>query len=95
MSEPVSVDPLFLGMTRPPMALGVTYTFLVVNGVSSTIAFLGLNSLWAWLMALPIHALGVMACLKDPRFFDLWRVFLTKTPRNRTFGYWRSNSYQG
>ena len=91
--EPVAVDPVFLGMTRPPMAFGVTYTFLVLNGMATTIAFLALNSLWAWLIGIPVHLIGVIACLKDPRFFDLWRVKLMKTPNNRNRRLWRCNSY--
>ncbi len=76
------------------MAFGVTYTFLVLNGMATTIAFLALNSLWAWLIGIPVHLIGVIACLKDPRFFDLWRVKLMQTPNNRNRRLWRCNSYR-
>ena len=89
----MAVDPVFLGLTRPPMAFGVTYTFLVLNGMATTIAFLALNSLWAWLIGIPVHLIGIIACLKDPRFFDLWRVKLMQTPNNRNRRLWRCNSY--
>jgi len=92
--DSIAIDPLFLGLTRPSMAFGVTYTYFVLNGLSTTIAFLALNSLWAWLIGLPIHLIGVIACLKDDRFFDLWRVRLLTTPTTRNRRLWRVNSYR-
>ena len=91
--ENVAIDLLFLGLTRPPMAFGVTYAFFVLNGMFTTIAFLALNSLWAWLLGIPVHLIGYLMCLKDPRIFDIWRVRLLKTPPTRNRGFWRSNSY--
>ena len=91
--EPIEVDALFLGMTRPPMAFGVTYTFLVINLMAATMAFLALNSLFAFLIGVPVHIAGYLLCLKDPRLFDIWRVRLLKTPPNRNQAYWRANSY--
>lgn len=90
----IAVDPLFLGMTRPPMVAGVTYTFFVINGMMTTIIFLASNSLWAWLIGIPIHVAGYLMCLQDPRIFDLWRVRLLKTPACRNRPFWLSNSYR-
>ncbi len=92
--EPVAIDPLFLGLTRPTMAFGVTYTYFVLNGLATTIAFLALNSPWAWLIGIPVHLVGVIACLKEVRFFDLWRVRLLTTPNIRNRRLWRANSYR-
>ena len=91
--ENVEMDPLFLGMTRPPMVLGVTYTFFVINGMVTTIAFLALNNLFAFLIGIPVHIIGYLLCLKDPRIFDIWRVRLLKTPMTRNRGFWKANSY--
>ncbi|MAZ77301.1 MAG: type VI secretion protein [Legionellaceae bacterium] len=92
--EAVAVDPLFLGMTRPPMVAGVTYTFFVINGMATTIIFLGSGSLWAWLLGIPMHVAGYLLCLKDPRIFDLWRVKLLKTSTCRNRSFWHCNSYR-
>ena len=91
--EKVEMDPLFLGMTRPPMFMGVTYTFFVINGMVTTIAFLALNNLFAFLIGLPVHLIGFLLCLKDPRIFDIWRVRLFKTPMTRNRSFWSANSY--
>ena len=91
--EKVEMDPLFLGMTRPPMVLGVTYTFFVINAMVTVISFLALNNLFAFLIGFPVHIVGYLLCLKDPRIFDIWRVRLLKTPMIRNRSFWRSNSY--
>ena len=36
----LTVDPLFVGATRPPMRWGVTYSALLVNGVFTMEVFL-------------------------------------------------------
>ncbi len=90
----IDVDPLFIGMTRPPMAMGVTYSFLVLNLMITVITFLALNNLIAFLMFIPAHAIGYLMCLKDPRIFELWRVRLMKTPPNQNHRFWQANSYR-
>ena len=91
--EAVEIDPVFLAMTRPPMFMGVTYTFFVINGMVTTIAFLAANNLLAFLIGIPVHFIGYLLCLKDPRIFDIWRVRLLKTPATRNKRFWNANSY--
>jgi type IV secretion system protein VirB3 len=91
--EAVEIDPVFLAMTRPPMFMGVTYTFFVLNGTITTIVFLAANNLLAFLVGVPVHFIGYLLCLKDPRIFDIWRVRLLKTPVSRNRGFWNANSY--
>ena len=94
MSDRPVIAPLFLGMTRPPMIKGVTYTFFVANVTITTILFLASNNLAAFLVGPPVHIVGYLMCLKDPRLFDLWRIKLTKTTLCRNRQFWRANSYQ-
>jgi len=91
--EAVEIDAVFLAMTRPPMFMGVTYTFFVINGTATTMVFLAANNLLAFLIGIPIHTFGYLLCLKDPRIFDIWRVRLLKTPSNRNRPFWQANSY--
>jgi len=96
MAEPTSelrVDPLFLGMTRPPMALGVTFSSFVLNVVATTIAFLAASDLRAFLLFVPIHGLAYLLCLRDPRIFELLFVRAAKTPPIPNSGFWRAKSY--
>ena len=67
----VTADALFVGMTRPAMAFGVTYSALLVNAVVTVELFLLTRNL-LWLLAcLPVHGLFWLLCLSEPRFFDL------------------------
>ena len=91
--ENVDVDPVFLGMTRPPMVMGVTFSFFVINGTVTTIAFLALGNLLAFFVGIPVHVIGYLLCLRDPRVFDIWRVRIIKTPMTRNKKFWRANSY--
>lgn len=85
---------LFVGLTRPQMLLGVTYTFAVANGILTTELFLLFKSAWVLVAALIVHFLGVAACLRDPRIFDLWLVRVQRCPRVRNYRVWRCNSYR-
>ena len=87
-------DTLFVALTRPQMFAGVTYSFFIANAVIATELFLIFKSLWALAAALVIHIIGVLLCLREPRFFDLWLTRVSRTPRVRNFRIWRCNSYR-
>lgn len=91
--EPVAVDPVFLGMTRPPMVWGVPYGSFVFNFLFTTAAFVIQGSLLMFLVAIPIHAVAYLLALKDPRIFDLIlvRARARKACPNRSF--WGAVSY--
>lgn len=67
----LTADPLFVGVTRPPMRWGVTYSALLFNLVFTMEAFLLTKNLLTLLMALPIHGICALLCARDARFFDL------------------------
>ena len=46
----LTADPLFVGVTRPPMRWGVTYSGLLLNGLFTMEAFLVTKDL-LWLLA--------------------------------------------
>jgi type IV secretion system protein VirB3 len=75
------------------MFAGVTYSFFVINGVISTEAFLITRSFWALAVALVVHIIGYLACLREPRFFDLWITKVSRTPRVKNWKRWGCNSY--
>jgi type IV secretion system protein VirB3 len=64
-------EPLFVGATRPPIRWGVTYAALLFNLIFTMEAFLVTRNLLTLLMCLPIHAVCVLLCARDARFFDL------------------------
>jgi type IV secretion system protein VirB3 len=87
-------DIVFVALTRPQMFAGVTYSYFIINGVVTTELFLIFKSPWVLLAALIVHLVGVLACLGEPRFFDLWLVKVSRTPRVRNHAIWRCNSYR-
>ena len=87
-------DTLFVALTRPQMFAGVTYSFFIANAVIATELFLIFKSIWALAAALLIHLAGVLLCLREPRFFDLWLTRAGRCPRVKNFAIWRCNSYR-
>ncbi len=85
--------PIFRALTQPQMFAGVTYSFFVINGIVTTEAFLVTRSFWALIVAVVVHAIGYVACLKEPRIFDLWLTRVSKCPRVENWRRWRCNSY--
>jgi len=91
----VTADALFVGITRPAMAFGVTYSALLVNAVVTVELFLLTRNL-LWLLAcLPMHGLFWLLCLSEPRFFDLALLWgRTRGPGLLGNGrWWRAQGY--
>ena len=85
--------PVFKALTQPQMFAGVTYSFFIVNGIVTTEAFLISRSFWAFGLALLVHAIGYLFCLREPRIFDIWMTKVQRCPRIKNWRQWRCNSY--
>lgn len=98
MNEPnagLTLDPLFVGVTRPPMRWGVTYSALLVNMVCTLEVFLLTKNLLTLLIGAPIHGICLLLCARDPRFFDLLLLW-ARTRLPAAFGnlrVWKASSY--
>ncbi len=95
MSGMIGTDPLFMGLTRPPMLLGVSYTFAALNGIISLLAFvITENFIYLFVLLPGVHAFGWFICLKEPRAVELMIVRFSKCNicRNRS-SYGGVNSY--
>jgi type IV secretion system protein VirB3 len=91
----VTADALFVGATRPPMRWGVTYAALLFNLVFTMEVFLVSKNLLALLIAVPIHSVSVLLCVRDARFFDLVLLW-GRTRIGALLGnlrFWKSSSY--
>ncbi|MFK0300635.1 type IV secretion system protein VirB3 [Brevundimonas sp. NPDC090276] len=86
--------PLFTALTRPQMFAGVTYSYFIINAVIAAELFLVFRSIWVLPLALLIHGVGVLLCLREPRIIDLWLARIGKCPRVRNHKIWRCNSYR-
>lgn len=94
MADNLRQDTLFTGLTRPQMFAGVTYSYFVINAVIAVELFLIFKSWWVLLVALIIHGIGVVLCLHEPRFVDLWLTRVRNCPRVKNYGLWQCNSYR-
>lgn len=94
-NQGVTLDPLFVGVTRPAMTWGVTYSALLVNFIVTAELFLLTKNLLWLLVFVPIHGIFWLVCKSEPRFFDLLLLW------GRTRGpgllgnvrFWKANSY--
>lgn len=75
----IGTDSLFLGLTRPPMLFGVTYSFAAINGLVSLLAFILTSKFIYLLVMLPtVHGMCYLLCLKEPRALELFIVKYSK-----------------
>ena len=94
MSDDLRRDTLFVALTRPQMFAGVTYTFFVINGLIAVELFLIFRTWWVLPIARVLHGIGMLACLHEPRIFDLWITRVRNCPRIKNFAIWKCNSYR-
>lgn len=94
MATTIKREPVFVALTRPQMFAGVTYSYFIANAVVAAELFLIFKSFWALGVALVIHLVGVMLCLREPRFFDLWITRVSRCPRVKNHEAWGCNSYR-
>jgi type IV secretion system protein VirB3 len=84
----IEADPLFLGLTRPSMVLGVTYVYAALEALTSVMAFIITSNFIYLLVMLPaLHCIAYFICLKEPLMLEL---ILMKTSNfsvcpNKTF----------
>jgi type IV secretion system protein VirB3 len=90
----LTADPLFVAVTRPPMRWGVTFSALLFNLVFTMEVFLMTKNLLVLLIALPIHGVCALLCLRDARFFDLLLLWgRTRLPGYlANLSFWKASS---
>ncbi len=95
-NQGIVADTLFVGMTRPSMIWGVTYSAMIFNIILTTESFIVTKNL-VWLLGfLPIHGVLYLVCLYEPRFFDLLQLWgRTRLPAmiSGNLRFWKANSY--
>ena len=93
MSGVVKADPLFVGLTRPPMLFGVSYTFAILNGMACMLLYISTSNFKYLISMFPIHALGYFLCSKEPLFIELFKVRAEKCSRSKNRLFHGANSY--
>lgn len=91
--DTLSVSPLFLGLTRPPMLLGVTIDYLSVAFIVAMSIFILTGQFKALCLYLPLYCLGWVVCQIDSRLFAITAKKLS-VGRSRNYRYWGCQSYE-
>lgn len=97
--DQIDIDPLFIGMTRPPIVMGVPMEFFGINfmlfGIGM-IAFLSLTGKLLFILGVcvPLHILAYVATEKEPHWMRIHLTKVTKCGPTRNRVYWKSNSYK-
>jgi type IV secretion system protein VirB3 len=91
----LTADPLFVGITRPPMRWGVAYEALLLNLVVTMEIFVLSKNLLTLLIAIPIHGVCALLCAREARYFHLMLLWVrTRLPAYLgTMRLWQAASY--
>lgn len=93
----LQADPLFQGLTRPVMVLGVSYLYFVLNAMITMVTYINTQNFDYLLIVGPaVHGIGYLICLKEPRAMELLVLKMSKGlkvkfPNYKFHG--RTNSY--
>ncbi len=90
----LEVDMLFLGLTRPSMMFGVTYTVFLMNFFVCMMIFVLTSKFQVFLLMGLFHAIGYIMCEKEPLFLELIMIRSQKCNRCKNrFYHGLTNSY--
>ena len=67
----LELDKLFKGLTRPPMILGVSFSFVMLNFFVGIISFIVSSQLKVFLIVFILHGVGYLLCHDEPLFLEL------------------------
>ena len=101
MANGLRSDPLFGGLARPPVLLGLPIQVLLLITAGSASAYLVANMLQtsvAWKIAALglgaiLYGIARLICAKDPRAFRYLGLHLNTKAMHRTRKFWRAGSY--
>ncbi len=87
-------DPLFVGLTRPTMILGVSTGYAMVNMMITVVVFINYSSFLIIPISVVVHLIGYIACFNEPRIVEIITNKLSKCNKcpNKTFH--GANSYK-
>ncbi|MBL0318323.1 MAG: VirB3 family type IV secretion system protein [Alphaproteobacteria bacterium] len=84
----LKTDPLFLGLTRPPMMFGVSYMFFALNLLANMVYMINSSNIIGMVLCIcVIHAIGFLLTRHEPLFIQLYMIRGQKCMkcRNRSF----------
>lgn len=89
----LEADPLFLGLTRPPMIFGVSLSYALLNIMLSTMYLTVASNFYVIPVSLVVHGVGYLLCFKEPRFMEIYLMRAQKFNKCPNRLYYGANSY--
>lgn len=89
----ISMDTLFVGLTRPTTVAGIPYIAFVAEFMVSGIAFLAVNNPLYMLMVIPIHAVLYLITANDPGIFASFNAWTKTYGRCLNTRFWGACSF--
>lgn len=88
MATQLHISPVFKGLTRPPMFMGITLDYLGATSLVILCIVILANNPAYGVLYVPLHVLGWIACRIDPNIFRVLmkRLSCGQTPNRRLWG---------
>ena len=86
--ENITVDPLFVGLTRPATIIGVPYEAFVIELVVVSIIFLGVGDPFYMLLLVPLHSVLYLISSQNPNAFVAIMIWLMTKGRCKNSKFW-------
>lgn len=91
----VESDHLAVGLTRPPMFMGVNMRLFFANIATSILVCIDAHTVLGIPLFFVIHLMMVKCSVKEPHFFMIWLKAFIKTPPVLNSRFWgKTNSYE-
>ncbi len=87
-------DPLFVGLTRPTLLLGVNMKFAMINVMLCMMLYVMFTNIKFVFLLVAIHIFGYILSFREPRFMELYIIKLGECNQCPTKGYYGANSYE-
>lgn len=97
--DQISIDPLFVGMTKPAQVKGVPMEFFGINFIIFGIGMIAFTSIlgkigFVLIVCIPLHIAGYIATEKEPHWMSIYLTKITKCGPTRNKTFWKTNSYK-
>ena len=90
----IEADHLAIGLTKPPMFMGVNIRLFFSNLVLCVLVCINAHTILGIPLFLIFHLMMVKLSLKEPNFLFIWIKSFIKTPPVLNYRYWgKTNSY--
>lgn len=89
----ITVDPLFVGLTRPSTLFGIPYMAAVSEFMFTAIFFLGHGNPISVLMIIPLHAVLYAVSAADPNVFNSIALWSKTNALCQNRMYWKVTSF--